>query len=85
MIVERSNDALTLALDTLEHTGRVRGMGMKATHTSFFHNPTEDPTSISTKSDWRFTEVVGRKVPKSRKDIPRNNGRDASKISKCCR
>ena len=36
-MVEGSNDALTLALGTQEHTGRVRGMGTGVTHISFFH------------------------------------------------
>ena len=39
-MVEGSNDALTLALGTQEHTRRVRGMGMRVTHTIFFHTPT---------------------------------------------
>ena len=33
-------DAFTLALGTQEHTGRVRGMGTRVTHTSFFQTPT---------------------------------------------
>ena len=39
-MVEGSNDALTLALDTHEHTGRVRGMGTRVTHKIFFYTPT---------------------------------------------
>ena len=35
-----SNDTLTLALGTPEHRGRVRGIGVEVTHTSYFHTPT---------------------------------------------
>ena len=38
--MEVNNDALTLAVGTQEHTGRVRGMGTRVIHTSFFHTPT---------------------------------------------
>ena len=39
-MVEGTNDALTLALGTPEHRGRVRGMGTGVTRTSYFHTPT---------------------------------------------
>ena len=39
-MVEGSNDALTLTLDTPKHTGRVRDMRAEVTHKSYFHAPT---------------------------------------------
>ena len=39
-MVEDTNHTLTLALGTLEHRGRVRGMGAGVTLTSYFHTPT---------------------------------------------
>ena len=38
--MEGSNDALTLALGTSEHTRRVMDIGLGVTHTSYFYTPT---------------------------------------------
>ena len=40
MTVEGTNDVLTLALGTLKHRGRVKGMGAGVTPTTYFHTPT---------------------------------------------